>query len=79
MSIILDFGLRFPIVVFTAAQHRQIAKLLTHKAEKVPDPIVAAQLLRLAAQHMGLAAAQDRDPRLRPKMPAVTSPSLAPV
>jgi hypothetical protein len=64
-------------MIFTASQHRQIARLIKLKARKAPLQFKPS-LLRLARQHMGMASAQERDPRLRPAMAAVAAPSIAP-
>jgi hypothetical protein len=52
-------------MVFTSEQHRLVARLLRRKARKAPRQFKQSLNL-LASQHMGLARAQDADPRLRP-------------
>jgi hypothetical protein len=65
-------------MVLTAQQHRLIAEFLRQKAAAMaPDPIIKAQLERLAGNHEGFALYLDRNPHRGP-VPAVTAPSIAP-
>ena len=63
-------------MILSASQHRTIASILREKAQKAPDPIVAARLLRLADQHDGMALYLNRNPHRGP-VPAVASPSIS--
>jgi hypothetical protein len=64
-------------MIFSAHQHRKIAEILREKARRAPDPVVAAQLLRMAGNHEGLAKYLDKNPH-RYQGPIVEAPPLAP-
>jgi hypothetical protein len=65
-------------MILPAEQHRAVPCLLRRKAEQAPDPIVMAQLLRLAGQHQRLARYLDKHPDRYCPVVTIVSPPLAP-